>query len=160
MTEQNFNCYSSTSNPTGDVAPVHYKVFMCDWKGKIPKAFYGTWNLVSAPDGMCEGYPLTPTAVTFSKVTPDCEDSNFYTAPSRAPLPDVPFAVAIIDPLVYEYKSLSEQAREAFFIAGDPYAGTSYNVSSASCSATTFSTSADFESMPCKFHIEITGFSF
>jgi hypothetical protein len=159
MTQQDFNCYNPASNPTGDVPPTHYKVFMCDWKGKIPVAFHGTWNLVSAPPGMCEDFPLTPTGVTFTRTTLDCEDSAFYAAPFREP--PVPFVVAIIDPLVYEYRTLSEQAMDGVAILGNPTSGpTGDPPTGAGCSATTFTMNENFNNMDCKFTISLTGVSF
>jgi hypothetical protein len=162
MTQQDFNCHNPASNPTGDIPPTHYKVFMCDWKGRIPTAFHGTWNLVSAPPGMCEDYPLTPTAVTFTKTTLDCEDSSFYqAAPRTSPLPQVPFVVAIIDPLVYEYRTLSEQAKDGVAILGDATAGpTGDTPTGIDCSATTFTMNENFNNMDCKFTISLTGVSF
>jgi hypothetical protein len=161
MADEDFNCYDPHANPTGDTPPVHYKDFMCDWKGKTPKVFYGNWNLVSAPVGMCLDYPRTPTSVSFTRVTKDCEQTSFYAAPPRTPLPPVPFAVAILDPLVYEYRTFPEQANDGFEIVGDATTGpTGDPVTSANCSATTFTMSQNFNNMPCKFRIEITGISF
>jgi hypothetical protein len=158
---EDFSCYNPHSNPTGDVPPVHYKIYMCDWKGKTPKVFYGTWNLVSAPVGLCYDYPLAPTAVEFTRTTKDCEQTSFYTAASRSPLPPVPFAVAIIDPLVYEYRTFPEQANDGLEIIGDAISGpTGDTPTGVNCSATTFTMSQNFNNMDCKFHIEITGISF
>jgi len=157
--EENFNCYDPKENPTGDTPPLYYKVYMCDWKGRTPKVFYGTWYMVSAPDGMCEDFPRTPTAVAFTRTTKDCEEQSFYQAPLQEP--PVPFVVAIIDPLALSYRTLSEQASDGVAILGNPTSGPSGDpVTNANCSATTFTMSQDFNNMDCKFHIDITGISF
>ena len=160
--EENFNCYDPKENPTGDTPPLYYKVYMCDWKGRTPKVFYGTWSMVSAPDGMCEGYPLAPEAVAFTRTTKDCEEQSFYqAAPRPEPLPQVPFVVAIIDPLALNYRTLSQQAEDGVSILGDANAGpTGDPVTNANCSATTFTMSRNFNNMDCKFRVDITGISF
>jgi len=162
MADQDFNCYNPSSNPTGDIPPVHYKVFMCDWRGKTPSVFYGTWYLVSAPDGMTEGYPLAPEAVEFRRTTKDCDQTSFYAPPARlSPLPPNPFVVAIIDPLSYEYRTFPQQAEDCVSILGEAISGpTGDTPTGIDCSATTFTMTRNFNSMPRKFSVTITGISF
>ena len=156
---EDFNCYNPQLNPENEVPPLHYKVYMCDWRGKLPKAFYGTWYKIGTDSDPCLDYPTTPTSVVFTRTNKDCEQQAFYIAPSRSPLPDVPYAIYIYDPLVPEDSTNSQQASYAFLAALPPNAGGL--TTNLSCSATTFTMSqTSTENNPCSFHIDITGISF
>ena len=159
MTQQDFSCHNPASNPTGDVPPTHYKVFMCDWRGKLPVSFHGTWYKIGTDEAPCLDYPTSPESVTFTRTNEDCEQQAFFLAPSRSPLPDVPYAIYIFDPLVADDATPSQQAEAAFLAALPPnMGGPTVNLN---CTATTFTMSQEStENDPCSFHIDITGVSF
>lgn len=159
MTEENFNCFNPAANPTGDVPPTHYKVFMCDWRGKLPVSFHGTWYKIGTDEAPCLDYPTAPESVVFSRTNEDCEQQAFYVAPSRSPLPSVPYAIYIFDPLVPEDSTSAQQASYAFLAALPPNAGGP--TTNLNCDATTFTMSQESTGNdPCSFHIDITGVSF
>jgi len=159
MTQQDFNCHNPASNPTGDIPPGHYKIWMCKWPGKLPKTFTGTWEVLE-PLGVnefCDLYPRGQQEVTYTRVTKDCEEVAYYYPPGDV-TPTIPFSLLIDDPLVPEDLSVFEQARQVR-VQGSPFNGGN-DVVSASCGIGGFSMRVDWYAGLCKMTMNITGVGF
>jgi len=159
MPDQDFNCYDPHANPGGQTPPPHWLMYMCEWKGKLPKSFTGTWRVTHfAESGLCDQFPSGEQQVTWNRITKDCEDLAIYNPPMDTPNYTIPFTLTIFDPLVPEYMPLTDQARQ-LVVQGSAYALGGV-ITSSNCSSESFSMSMDWNNGPCTFSMAITGVSF
>ena len=185
MTQQDFNCFNPASNPLPIVANPNWKKWMCDWQGKMPSSFSGTWNVYGTPANVCPQMPRTPTAITFSRWklgpvwnpehqsydeildTGDCGPGNYgfgYSEPADYSVDSgerhLPVAIWIESPLVPGTASLSLQSR-AIRVSATQQIGMGGDVVMAStCSANSVYIFALFGTGECLFRLEITGVAF
>jgi hypothetical protein len=185
---EEFNCYVSNENDTDIVANINWKKWMCDWRGKMPSSFSGTWFVYDTPPELCPTMPRVPTPITLSRWklgdasnstwhapsqsyrevidTGDCGPQNYgfnykYPIDYDGTGPEMPaFAMGIYDPLVPANLSLSLQARAVRISATQISELGPDVVMAASCSENSFYMLALFVSGSCKVQLEITGVAF
>ena len=148
-----YNCFSDHNNPTGDVPPPDYKVYLCDWKGTPPQTFSGTWYCTNGSPSVCPTYPTTPTAVTFTRAP--C--SLTYLAPEDS---IVPFRMGIPDPMLPSWADANAQALAIGLTGFLPAHPTGTPSPACTCGTGTIFLSYEFTVELCHFHIEITAVTF
>ena len=148
-----YNCFSDHNNPTGDVPPPDYKVYLCDWKGTPPQTFSGTWYCTNGSPSVCPTYPTTPTAVTFTRQP--C--TLIYLAPEDS---IVPFRMGIPDPMLPSWADANAQALAIGLTGFLPAHPTGTPSPACTCGTGTIFLSYEFTVELCHFHIEITAVTF
>ena len=81
---EEFNCYVSNENDTEIVANINWKKWMCDWRGKMPSSFSGTYFIYDTPPEMCPRMPRVSTAITLSRWKLGDASNSTWHEPSQS----------------------------------------------------------------------------
>jgi len=147
-----YNCYDPAANPTADIVPQNYAIYICKWNGRYPSSFSGVWYSTS-PIGTvgCELYPRTPTAVIFTRPNPCAV--NYLPGSSS---PAVPFNLIVTDPRITNTATPHEQALSIAVSGIVPALPTGTPDSETTCGLNTIFLGYTFGG-DCSYRLEITG---
>lgn len=174
-TSVDFNCYTPNENQDEVLANPNSRTWLCNWAGKFPRTFSGTWNVYGTPVDVCPNMPRTPTPITFYRdiiydlngnliQSNDCGLYGMgygllpdYSEGSGERIPAV--SLSLFNPLVPSDAPLSLQSR-AIRVSATQQMTMSYPVVTSTCGENSVYIFALWAVGDCLFRMEITGVTF